>query len=212
MGPPYESKNAKLLVGKFYFETTQATLTQLDYFKAFFDKENMGAVPDENGVYFVDADGDQFGHILTYLLHCKFPLFWDKASGFEFEKYARLASQADFFGVDALKNWIKNENFKTVVEVRKRIVTIPMREAIDGQIKSIDAEFKILSTHWETKKQYVCPRGIAAHYGQFKNCGRACHNARGGEPLEYEDELVMVAAAEDEHIKFHFDRLTEGST
>ena len=62
MGPPYESKNAKLLVGKFYFETTQATLTQLDYFKAFFDKENMGAVPDENGVYFVDADGDQFGH------------------------------------------------------------------------------------------------------------------------------------------------------
>ena len=62
MDPELESKKAKLLVGKFYFETTQDTLSQLNFFKAFFDEENMGSVPDENGVHIIDADGDQFEH------------------------------------------------------------------------------------------------------------------------------------------------------
>ena len=57
-----ESKKAKLLVGKFYFDTTQETLTQLDYFKALFDEDNLGSAPDENSVYFIDADSDQFEH------------------------------------------------------------------------------------------------------------------------------------------------------
>ena len=56
-----EVETVKIRVGAHSFETTKDTLTELEYFRAFFS-EAMGSKPDGEGVYFVDADGDQFEH------------------------------------------------------------------------------------------------------------------------------------------------------
>ena len=149
--------------------------------------------------------------VLTYLRHYKSPLFWEIGLGFDFEKYSRLACQADFFGVDALKNWIKNEKYKAVIDTRKYIETLEMEEATDGQMRDILPESKVLGTHWTVKKQYVCPRGLGAHYGQPNKCGRACRNAKGDDPDEYEDKEIMIVTVEREHVSFHLDRLTEAT-
>ena len=149
--------------------------------------------------------------VLSYLRHCKFPLFWETGLGFDYEKYSRLACQADFFGVSALKTWIKNEKYKAVIDICKSIETFEMEEATDGQIRSIAPECKVFSTHWTTKKQYVCPRGLAAHYGQPHKCGRACRNAQGHDPDEYEDKEILIVTVEREHVNFLLDRLTEST-
>ena len=148
--------------------------------------------------------------VLTYIRHRKFPLFWHKESGFDYGRYSRLAAQADFFGVDRLKSWISVENYKGAIECRKSIGTIPMEEAFDGDTMGISPEIKVISTHWTTKKQYVCPRNIAPHMGRPKYCGRACSNALGNNKPEFRDKPIMTAVVEEEQIAFKLDQLTDG--
>lgn len=51
----------KLRVGDYCFRTTKSTLIDARYFEPFFGGP-MRTEPDEEVVYFVDADGDQFEH------------------------------------------------------------------------------------------------------------------------------------------------------
>lgn len=49
----------KIKIGTHTFVTTKETLLEAPYFAGYFN-EAMGTLPDEEGFYFVDADGDQF--------------------------------------------------------------------------------------------------------------------------------------------------------
>ena len=64
----------KLKVGDNLFETTKGTLLGSPFFEGFFS-EATGTQVDEDGVYYVDADGDQFQHGLLNL-HKGFDVNW----------------------------------------------------------------------------------------------------------------------------------------
>ena len=47
----------------------------------------------------------------------------------------------------------------------------------------------------EVRKVYLCPRGIAVHRGDPGQCGRLCHEAQEGFPIEFDEEHVVQTLA-----------------
>ncbi|KAG6023959.1 hypothetical protein E4U40_003652 [Claviceps sp. LM458 group G5] len=107
----------KLLVGERTFITTRRTLTtESGYFRQRFATP-WGRTP-QDGAYFIDADPVLFEHILRYLRHPAFPLFYDHVHGHDVGLYASLHNEAVHFQISRLQKWLSAKRYLEAIQVK----------------------------------------------------------------------------------------------
>jgi hypothetical protein len=68
--------------------------------------------PQPDGSYFIDADPDLFGHLLSFMRRPSvFPVLYTPAAGFDYALYNRLEAEAEHFEMDSLSQWIRDREF-----------------------------------------------------------------------------------------------------
>lgn len=94
--------------------------------------------------------------------------------------------EADYFGIERLKLWLKSQEYEKAVKVEHSVEDI---EGLDRMAKTyqINVQLEYHPT-WRTRKVYVCPRDIGIHRGNPSACGKACERARGDTEDKFEDE------------------------
>jgi hypothetical protein len=105
-------KTLTLSIGGRHFKVSRTTLVEESgLFRHQLSAAWFSAwVPEEDGTYFLDADPDIFEHLLRFMRRPSvFPLFYDTAKGFDYDLYNRLEAEAEYFQVDALRDWIKGK-------------------------------------------------------------------------------------------------------
>ncbi|MCJ1393628.1 hypothetical protein MMC18_006503 [Xylographa bjoerkii] len=187
------NQQVTLQVGERRFTTTKETLACGSHYFARMLSGRWPYEVQEDGSYFIDADGVIFEHLLRYLRHGVLPVYYDSVKGHDFGLYVALLEQARFFGVDALEKWLNNKTYLKVVKMEHHAWLVDSINSV-GQTVGGDVELEY-HTSWITKRVYVCPRGIPVHRGNPDACGRACKNAQGDADDEYvkEHELKIVA-------------------
>lgn len=176
-----------LQVGERRFITTAETMTQESaFFAALFSERWDNAEAD--GSYFIDADPDLFEHILRYLRRGVLPIFYDDAKGHDHALYLALLEEAKYFQIPRLEHWLKGKRFLQAIKIRYSA------DELEGtswsETRSMD-EYVEYHPLWQTKKVYICPRGIFVHRGNPSACGRQCMNAQGDAKNVYEDEQIL---------------------
>ena len=180
--------NITLDVGGRIFKTLLSTLiSESGYFRALFS-EKWESTSNKDIPHFIDADPDTFEHLLRYMRRPSlFPLFWSRATGFDYDLYNRVGHEARYFQVDELSNWIEEQGFIDNIITK---VDISSEQSID-QIRSTTIKGnEEVSYRWVLKSRhvYLCPRGITVHRGHPEMCGAACHRAQAGTKVDYEEE------------------------
>jgi hypothetical protein len=184
-------------VGGRCFKVSRDTLMESGLFRRQLS-DRFAWAPEVDGSYFIDADPELFEHLLRFMRRPGlFPLFYDKAKGFDYNLYNHLEAEAEYFQIDALHDWIKEKNYIKAVEV---IVDVSVSE---GSGASALQSNQALKTHIvpRSRKVYICPRGINVHRGDKSRCGQACNKARGILD-EYEEETYIEVVSIREHVEF----------
>ncbi|KAL9054422.1 MAG: hypothetical protein Q9162_004144 [Coniocarpon cinnabarinum] len=182
-------------VGERSFKTLPSTLTgESPYFASKLSGRWTSGGSDDQRL-FIDADPDMFRHVLRYLQHGTFPLFWDSEKGFDYGRYAMLLQEARYFGIDALRKWIHEKKFLNAVTIHHTsdvfegtptgIARLPPGEQVSGNVK------KTFHPGWGTKLRYRCPRDILQHHGDPSRCGRVCDKAKSDDIPLYEKVPVL---------------------
>ncbi|CAD6578244.1 MAG: hypothetical protein ASARMPREDX12_008688 [Alectoria sarmentosa] len=135
----------------------------------FFAKQLSGRWPDmqQDGSYFIDADGQVFEHVLRYLRHDIMPIFYDEVKGHEYALYLAVLEQARFFGVEPLQKWLEEHKYVQAVKIVHSARVLEGLEDVSGSTEShVKIEHHVT---WKTRKV----------------------NARGEADDEYKDEEVL---------------------
>lgn len=184
-----------LQVGTRRFVTTADTLKNSNYFRALLRGPWQ---PQDDGSFFVDADPDLFQHVLRHLRHGALPLFYDRVRGHDYGLYDALLAEADYFGVGELYAYLDEKKYLERVKIRHEVALTEgsmMPVQLGGSVRvneTINSSTEVdYQTSWVKRKIYVCPRGIEVHKGRPRNCGRQCHNARGEDDPQYEEEVRL---------------------
>ncbi len=180
-----------LQVGERRFVTIVDTLTQGSaYFSAMFSGR-WAEQKQADGSFFIDADPEIFEHILRYLRHRVYPVFYDKLKGHDHAKYLAVLSQAKYFLIRQLERWIEQKPYLSLFRVETSAFLAKDVSGITGwRIPDPGVEVAYFP-FMKTEKVYLCPRRIPKHRGEPKACGRACANAQGDAEDEYEDEQIL---------------------
>lgn len=197
--PPPTNNTITLHVGERRFTTRLATLTSNSTFFAWQLSSRWALdAAQSDGSYFIDADGDVFAHVLRYLRHGIFPVFYDEAKGgHDYAMYVAVLEQARYFGVEPLRVWLEGGKYLAAVKVERegrRVVVVEEGDVGVGSTMGAVVRGNVAVEHhvgWVTRKVYVCPRGIGVHRGNRNACGKDCRRVQGGADDEYEDEAVM---------------------
>ncbi|KAG5914782.1 hypothetical protein E4U42_000304 [Claviceps africana] len=181
----------KLLVGERVFTTARNTLiSESTYFTSLLS--GRWGEPQEDGAYFIDADPSLFEHILRFLRHNTFPLFYDQERGHDFGLYVALLGEAKYFGISRLQKWLEDKTYLQAIQVQQSMQVI--EEWDDRNVTTNSDTSTVLRPTWHTKRVYVCPRGILVHRGDPSRCGRQCNNAKVAGGSEYDEEHILQVA------------------
>ncbi|TAQ85582.1 hypothetical protein B7494_g6087 [Chlorociboria aeruginascens] len=152
-----------LQVGERRFFTTVKTLTQESGFFAALLSGRWDNVRAADGSYFIDADPDLFDHILRYLRCHVFPVFYNNAKGHDHALYNILMHEARYFGIASLENWLENHRYLRHIKIRHFV------EEVEGmnfyEVADVDEQIEYHPS-WQSRKVYICPRGISDHRGK----------------------------------------------
>lgn len=99
-----------------FFTDPSSWLGHSTFFEALFAGKSGSALAD--GSFFIDCDGELFGHILRYLRTGVLPLFYDTTNGHDFAQYHVLLGEAEYFGIDRLCKWLRSKRYLDAVDVR----------------------------------------------------------------------------------------------
>lgn len=189
--PSAEVKNPiTIQVGERRFVTTSTTLTEESRYFASLLSGRWSSSTQADGSYFVDADAVVFEHVLRYLRHGIFPVFYDRSKGHDYSLYQALLGQARYFQIAQLEKWLEDKTYLKAIEVTHSLAQIEYPDAAAGIVSTADTEVEY-HPEWRTKKVYICPRGIYVHRGKPDVCGIACRRARGDADDEFVDEQEL---------------------
>jgi len=91
-------------VGGVLFKTTKTTLMKASYFSSQFERW------DNNKPYFIDRDGEAFGHVLRFLRDTNYKV------------HSKYRSELDFYGVKYCKDDIENDKeMRNIADVLYKI-------------------------------------------------------------------------------------------
>lgn len=177
---PVSGDRIILDVGERRFITATQTLIQgSGFFSALLSDRWNGTKRDQpQQPYFIDLDGDVFADTLRYLRTGVFPLFYDKSKGHNYYLYTILLAQARYLQIPKLENWLEKNSYLQAISVTTSIEEIDLAK-IEAEKRTADIDVEFHTTR-RYREAYVCPRGIASHYGQPQKCGKACARAENG--------------------------------
>ncbi|KAL8934030.1 MAG: hypothetical protein Q9211_005442, partial [Gyalolechia sp. 1 TL-2023] len=196
---PDTSGQVILQVGEQQFRTSKATLEGCGKLHAMVsDRWRSGELSDN--IFFLDADPGVFNHVMRFLRHGVYPLCYTMASGHDYALYTAIYNLADFLVIDELAGWLRDQKYLHAIKIH---TSARIEEGEDDLSGIKDSNIKIqYHPTWRIVKKYVCPRGIAVHYGNPRACGRACLAAQGDEEDEYEDCPVLSTLCVTEKVVF----------
>jgi hypothetical protein len=158
-------------IGEQRFVTTAETITlESGFFVTLLSGRRVDAQTDSS--YFIDADPELFEHIMRYLRCRVLPIFYDNIKGHDYALYLALLEKAKYFQIPRLENWLKDKGYLQVMQIRysagelEGTLTLSVARSTDEQLEYYPI--------WQTRKVYVCPRGISFHRGEPSTCGRLC--------------------------------------
>lgn len=199
-----------LQVGERRFTTTLVTLTtESGFFSSMFSshwRQNNNKQAD--GACFVDADPDLFVHILRYLRHGQLPIFYANGTGPDYGLYAAVLGEARYFQIDRLVQWLERMRYLDVVKVQRIAFHAEELDVLqETNLASEDIEYHPFRT---TRKVYVCPRDLADHRGKPYACRKLCHEARGDDEPEHEEEPVVETLIIRKKVLFNHNLCVDG--
>lgn len=186
--PPVESDKVILSLDGNTFVTTKRTLVEES---AYFAARLSNRWPSVDCEVTLDMDPAVFVHVLRYLRHSVFPIFYDQILGFDHGLYCLVLAQADYLLIERLSSWIREKRYLLAVR-KERSAAIYLDDVKDingSDLANTECQYQLT---WGKKQVYSCPRGIFVH-DEPSRCGRLCNNARGEAPLYHdEDELRII--------------------
>lgn len=132
-------------VGGHPFTTLKSTLEQSPYFANILSPRWAESTTYHvNGAPFVDRSPILFEHILDFLRSAAPPIFWTRTNGFDLPLYASLLREAEYFQVEKLATWIRNEQYINAVWVTSSIEVAPLSDCGQGMsyFGDIEKEFE----------------------------------------------------------------------
>jgi hypothetical protein len=127
-------------VGGRPFTTLKSTLEQSPFLNAMLSDEWAGSACCIDEMPFLDRSPLLFEHILDFLRSSVPPIFWTRTNGFDLPLYASLLHEAEYFQLEALTTWIRNEQYINTISITSSMEVIPLRECGDGKSHSGDIE------------------------------------------------------------------------
>jgi hypothetical protein len=127
-------------VGGRSFTTFKSTLKQSPFLKAVLSKQWAGSTCYVNGILFVDRSPLLFEHILDFLRSSVPPIFWTRTNGFDLPLYAGLVHEAEYFQLQALTTWIRNEQYINTIVITSSMEVITLSDCGHGKSHSGDIE------------------------------------------------------------------------
>ncbi|CAG8958580.1 hypothetical protein HYFRA_00009897 [Hymenoscyphus fraxineus] len=170
---PVHTAKVTLQVGERQFNTTRENLVRESPFFAALLSENGGHTQ-QDGSYFVDADGDLFEHILRYLRRGVYPIFYDKLKGHDYALYLALLQEAKYFGIELLQNWLENKNYLQAVKITYTYEGAHDKTENGPPVASLttpaNTEVEWLNIHFRAEKGWICPHEISSHRLDVGKC------------------------------------------
>ncbi|KAI2634777.1 BTB/POZ protein [Hypomontagnella submonticulosa] len=209
-----DDERVTLQVGERRFTTLRGTLvTESTYFAARLSGRWHDS--NEDGSYFIDADPGIFEHILRYLRNGNFPVFFDlKTQMLDHAKYLALLSDARYFGIQRLVEWIEKKRYLEIVQIETSIALRDIDLPTDGHLIKATAPGSRMeiSTTWGTKQVYLCPRGIRDHRGDKNKCIQEtrCRQITYVEADKFETEPILQAVIIETKVSFKTDACVDG--
>lgn len=162
------------------YQTQRASLQTSPYFQNLLARWDDCRDRQEDGSYFIDADPDAFQYILDFMRRpSRFPLFWTKETGFDYALYNKLETEADYFLLHDLRDWIGKKRYldavKTIIEVK----ALSKRELEDGQNHTrceADIEVQSFFGSYSGERRYRSPCEI---HTRNQEPVRGCHSCEG---------------------------------
>jgi hypothetical protein len=127
-------------VGGRSFTTLKSTLEQSPFLNAMLSNQWAGSTCYVNGMPFVDRSPLLFEHILDFLRSSVPPIFWTRMNGFDLPLYARLVHEAEYFQLEALTTWIRNEQYINTISITSSMEVIILSDCGRGKSHSGDIE------------------------------------------------------------------------
>ncbi|CAA9965113.1 BTB 2 domain containing protein [Pyrenophora teres f. maculata] len=175
------------------FRTTKQALSAAPYFAHLFDRWEEGVKLQADGSFFLDTDPEIFEHLLRYMRRPnKFPLFWTRQAGFDYELYSRLESEADFFMLEGLRDWIRDKKYEQAVQVE-----IDLKEQVHFGSAPILWPGSTICRHMVVKGGLNKECLSGEHRWRCEACVRNLHCAREMKANNFPetDEDLVVSAA-----------------
>ncbi|KAB8228010.1 uncharacterized protein BDW43DRAFT_316316 [Aspergillus alliaceus] len=115
-------------------------------------------------------------------------------TGHNYGEYLALLQEARYFGIDGLQKWLEDKWYLLTVKIKR---SVRLEDEIDLYISTIQPANIVEEIHppWGTRMVYICPRGIGAHRGSPRVCGRKRLNVQDGEDDLYTDEPWLTGLA-----------------
>jgi hypothetical protein len=131
-------------VGGRSFTTLKSTLEQSPFLNAMLSNQWVGSTCCVNGIPFVDRSSLLFEHILDFLRSSVPPIFWTRTNGFDLPLYASLIHEAEYFQLEALTTWIRNEQYVNSISITSSMEVISLEECGNGKshLGNIEQKFE----------------------------------------------------------------------
>jgi len=133
-----------LNVGGRLFTTLKSTLERSPFLATMLSSRWGGSACSVNGVPFVDRSPLYFEHILDFLRSSAPPIFWTRTNGFDLPLYAGLLREAEYFQIEALTTWIRNEQYVNAIWVTASMEVVSLSDCGHGKshFGNIEKEFE----------------------------------------------------------------------
>jgi len=167
------SDRVALLVGERTFNTSLTTIAPSSVLTRL-----TTVHPPSEGPYFIDADPDLFAHVLRYLRTGIFPLFYSADGGHDEPMYHALLSQAKFYDIPKLEDYLISKDYLECVRRRTwaKTITLCGEVQIDHleELTHLNNEtLTVLRVQQTQKKCHRCPQGRWRHDGKKETCIKA---------------------------------------
>jgi hypothetical protein len=114
---PNAGRQITLQVGERRFATTRETLIGESGFFTSLLSGRWNSIQ-EDGSYFIDADGGLFEHVLRYLRRGVLPIFYDKMKGHDYSLYLALLEETKYFQIPRLEEWLEKKQYLYALKIK----------------------------------------------------------------------------------------------
>jgi hypothetical protein len=129
-------------VGGRSFTTLKSTLERSPFLATMLSSDWAGSICCVNDVPFVDRNPLLFEHILDFLRSSAPPIFWTRTNGFDLPLYASLLREAEYFQIEALATWIRNEQYINAIRTTVSIESVLLSDCGHGKSHFGDIEME----------------------------------------------------------------------